>query len=152
RECLEQAEHSAQLFVDGSCPIVVEDQLRFAVTKRCLRDRGVCISSKNALIETRYKGGEYFALADRPRRWPAHHLLRENGERVPEEFLAVEERADHTRCMPHHEPDHAQYGFLAKAMTRVNLAQSHASFRALSPASSRWRDAPRAALTTISNI
>lgn len=78
RERLEQAECSTQPFVDRSCPIVVEDQLRLAVTQRCLRDRGVGVSSKNALVETRYEGGEYLALADRPWRWPAHHLLREN--------------------------------------------------------------------------
>jgi hypothetical protein len=52
----------------------------------------------------------------------------------------------------HHDTHHAENRLFAKTMPRMNFVQSHASSNALRPASSRFRDAPSAALTTISNI
>jgi len=66
RERLEQAEHCAQLLVDRGGPIILEDEFYAAVTQRQLRDRGVGLSSEDALIETGDERREGLSLADGP--------------------------------------------------------------------------------------
>src|SRR5438067_3226986 len=149
---LEQAEHRPQSFADGSGAIVAEDKFGGAVAQRQLRDRGVGLSSEDALIELGDEGGECLAFADGPRRGSSHDLLRELGESAPKEFLAVEKSADYAGGVAGQHSHHAKNRLLAEAMSAMNFPESHASPNALRPAINRWRDAPSAALTTISNI
>ena len=152
RERLEESEHRPKLLVDRSSTVVVEHQLRLAVSKRCLRDRGVSVSSKDALVESRYERGEELSLAYAPRRRPAHYLLRQLRERATEIFLAIAEGPHDAWCVAVHKSDETEQRLVGKAMSAVNFLESHASSIAASPASSRCREAPSAALTTISNI
>ena len=66
REDLEQYQHRAQFLVDRCRAIVLDDELRLAVTKSRLRDRGVSVSSKDALIEPRDECGKDLALSNAP--------------------------------------------------------------------------------------
>src|SRR5207247_6544651 len=93
RERLEQPQHCAELVVDRSSPIVLEDEFSAAVTQRQLRDRGVGLSSKDALVETGDEGGERLPLAEGPRGWPAHHLLSQLGESLAEELFSIKKRS-----------------------------------------------------------
>ena len=77
RERLEKSEHGAELLIDWSCAVIIEHGLHRTRTERCLRDRGVSVSSKDALVELRHKRRESLALANGPRRRTTHHLLRE---------------------------------------------------------------------------
>src|SRR5207253_6585740 len=70
RERLEKAEHRAELLVDWSRAVIIEDGLHGPRTERRLRDRGVGVSSKDALVELRYESRESLAFANGPRRWP----------------------------------------------------------------------------------
>ena len=134
REGFQKSKYRTQLLVDGGVTIIVDNELRPSVTERCLRDRGVSVSSKNALIESRNECGKELTLTDAPRRSTSHHLLGELGEWLPEKFLAIEERSYDTRRVPHHQPHDREDRSLAQAVAAMDLLQSHASFSALSPA------------------
>src|SRR5205085_4025197 len=108
-----------------------------AVTECCLRDRGVCVSSEDALIQSRNEGGEDLALANAPRRRAPHHLLGQLGERLTKEFLSIEECAHDARRVTHHQPHHREDCLLAEPMSAMNFLKPHASFSARSPACSR---------------
>ena len=152
RERLEQAEHCAQLLVDRGGPIILEDEFYAAVTKRQLRDRGVGLSSEDALIESGDESGERLALANRPRGWSAHDLLRQLRKRAAKELFSVKERSHYAWRVARHHSHDGENRLLAEAMPSVDFLQPHALSNALRPANSRFRDAPSAALTTISNI
>src|SRR5688572_13977490 len=148
----EKAQHRSQLLVDRGGTVVVEDEPRLPVAQRRLRDRGVSVSSKDALIESRYERCEELTLAHGPLGWSAHHLLGQLGEWTSEILLPVTQRPHYARRVTVDQLDETEQGLVRQAMSAVNLPQSHAFSRAASPASSRCREAPIAALTTISNI
>jgi hypothetical protein len=134
RESLEKTEHCAQLLVDRRRPIVVDDELRFSITQGCLRDRGVCVGSKDALIESRHECRKELALADAPRRRTSHHLMGELGEWLPKEVFAVEQRSYNAWRVSHHKAHDGEYRSFTQAMPVMDFLQSHASLSALSPA------------------
>src|SRR5207244_3749098 len=152
RERFEQAEHCTQLLVDRGRPIILEDGFHAAVTQREFRDRGVGLSSEDALIELRHERSECLALANGPGRWSAHDLLRELGESPAKEFLSIKERSQHTRCVAGHHSHNGEDRLFAEPMSPMNFRQPHAPPTALRPQNSRRRDAPSEALTTSSNI
>lgn len=67
RKRLEKSECRAELLINRSRPVVGEDELSRAIAERRLRDRGVCIGSEDALVESRDERSEQLALTDRPR-------------------------------------------------------------------------------------
>src|SRR5438552_479887 len=102
-------------------------------------------------MESRHEGGKDLTFANRPRRRAAHDLLRQLGEWATEVFLPIAKRPHHSGRVAHDDAHDAEHRLVGEAMPLMNFLQSHASSNALRPATRRWREAPREALTTISN-
>jgi hypothetical protein len=153
RHLLQEAQRRSQLWPNRRGLEVVQHLARDRGVESNRRDRGVCVGSIVAVIDSRDERREQLALADRPRRWPAHHGVSMLAMMPAEIIASIGQRSGDVR-RPESRPqtNHCEPEAIRKASAAFDRSEPHASPSITASADiNRCSAAPIVAATITSN-